>query len=113
MAERTQSEVIRRKFLFLGYRGLGNCYLAMSRFTEAEETFQRVFEYLPVSGGREDADYAINCESIAMARMGQQRWKSAEQSLQKAVSIFDDQIGHVATSTPDSAQNEHPKKFPA
>lgn len=111
MAERTQSDVVRRKFLFLGYRGLGNCYLAMSRFTEAEETFQRVFEYLPVSGGREDSDYAINFESIAMARMGQQRWESAEQSLQKAVSIFDDQIGHAATSTPDSVQNEHANKL--
>jgi len=111
MAERTQSDVVRRKFLFLGYRGLGNCYLAMSRFTEAEETFQRVFEYVPVSGGREDADYAINFESIAMARMGQQRWESAEQSLQKAVSIFDDQIGHAATSTPDSVQNEHANKL--
>jgi tetratricopeptide (TPR) repeat protein len=110
-AERTQSDAIRRKFLFLGYRGLGNCYLAMSRFTEAEETFQRVFEYLPVSGGREDSDYAINFESIAMARMGQQRWESAEQSLQKAVSIFDDQIGHAATSTPDSVQNEHANKL--
>jgi tetratricopeptide (TPR) repeat protein len=74
----------------------------MSRFTEAEETFQRVFEYLPVSVGREDADYAINFESIAMARMGQQRWKSAEESLQKAVSIFDDQIAHADTATLDS-----------
>lgn len=111
MAERTQSEAIRRKFLFLGYRGLGNCYLALTRFTEAEETFQRLFQYLPVSGGREDADYAINFESIAMARMGEQRWKSAEESLQKAVSIFDDQIGHAATSTPDSVQNERTNKL--
>ena len=102
MAERTQSEAIRRKFLFLSYRGLGNCYLALTRFTEAEETFQRLFEYLPVSDAGEDSDYAINFESIAMARMGQQRWKSAEESLQKAVSIFDDQIAHAATATPDS-----------
>lgn len=106
MAERTQSDAIRRKFLFLGYRGLGNCYLAMSQFTEAEDTFENLFEYLPVSNGTEDSDYAINFESIAMARMGQQRWKSAEESLQKAVSIFDRQIGHAAPSNPDSAENE-------
>jgi tetratricopeptide (TPR) repeat protein len=111
MAERTQSDAIRRKFLFLGYRGLGNCYLALTRFTEAEETFQMLFQYLPVSGGREDADCAINFESIAMARMGQQRWKSAEESLQKAVSIFDDQIGDSGTSTPDSVQNERANKL--
>ncbi len=122
MAEQTQSDAIRRKFLFLSYRGLGNCYLALTRFTEAEETFQRLFEYLPVSDARvsdarvsdarvsdarvsdarEDTDYAINFESIAMARMGQQHWKSAEESLQKAVSIFDDQIAHADTATPDS-----------
>jgi tetratricopeptide (TPR) repeat protein len=111
MAENAQSDAIRGKFLFLSYRGLGNCYLAMSRFVEAEETFERLFEYLPASAGRENSDYAINFESIAMARMGQQRWKSAEESLQKAVSIFDDQIGRAATSTPDSVQNEHANKL--
>jgi tetratricopeptide (TPR) repeat protein len=111
MAERTQSDVTRRKFLFLSYRGLGNCYLAMSRFTEAEETFQKLFEYLPVWPGMEDSDYPINFESIAMARMGQQRWKAAEESLQKAVSIFDNQIGSAVASSSDSLQNEHANKL--
>lgn len=111
MAEKTQSDAVRRKFLFLSYRGLGNCYLAMSRFDEAEETFQTLFAYLPVSGDKKDSDYAINFESIAMARMGQQRWKSAEESLQKAVSIFDDQIGDSGTSTPDSVENERTNKL--
>jgi tetratricopeptide (TPR) repeat protein len=111
MAERTQSDVVRRKFLFLSYRGLGNCYLAMSRFTEAEDTFQTLFEYLPASSGREDSDSAINFESIAMARMGQQRWESAEESLHKAVSIFDEQISHTAVSTSDSVQSEHANKL--
>lgn len=111
MAERTPSDVARKKFLFLSYRGLGNCYLAMSRFTEAEDMFQKLFEYLPVRPGREDSDYPINFESIAMARMGQQRWKAAEESLQKAVSIFDDQIGQAATSGSDSKQSEHANKL--
>ena len=116
MAERTQSDAIRKKFLFLSYRGLGNCYLAMTRFTEAEETFQKLFEYLPVSSAgvsdaREDSDYAINFESIAMARMGQQHWKSAEESLQKAVSIFDDEIAHADTATRDSVQNKRANKL--
>jgi len=111
MAERTQSGVTRRKFLFLSYRGLGNCYLAMSRFAEAEEMFQKLFEYLPIWPGMENSDYAINFESIAMARMGQQRWKAAEESLEKAVTIFDDQIGLAITSGPDSAQNERANKL--
>lgn len=111
MAERAVSDRARRKFLFLSYRGLGNCYLAMSRFTEAEETFQKLFDYLPIWPGVEDSDYPINFESIAMARMGQQRWKAAEESLQKAVSIFDDQIGQAVTSGSDSRQSEHASKL--
>ena len=111
MAERAESDVARRKFLFLSYRGLGNCYLAMSRFTEAEEMFQKLFEYLPIWPGVEDSDYPINFESIAMARMGQQRWKAAEESLQKAVSIFDDQIGQAVTSGSDPRQSEHANKL--
>jgi tetratricopeptide (TPR) repeat protein len=111
MAERAVSDGARRKFLFLSYRGLGNCYLAMSRFTEAEEMFQKLFEYLPIWPGVEDSDYPINFESIAMARMGQQRWKAAEESLQKAVSIFDDQIGEAVTSGSDSRRSEHANKL--
>jgi tetratricopeptide (TPR) repeat protein len=107
MAEKTPSAATRRKFLFLGYRGLGNCYLGMSRFSEAEETFQKLFEYLPVRPDMQDSDYAINFESIAMARMGEQRWEAAEESLGKAVAIFDQQIARVVTAGADSAQDEH------
>ncbi len=106
MAERTQSDVTRRKFLFLGYRGLGNCYLAMSRFAEAEEMFQKIFEYLPLSAGMQNSDYAINLESIAMARIGEQRWTAAEEPLQKAVTMFDDQIARAAALASDSLQNQ-------
>ena len=111
MAERMQSEVTRKKFLFLGYRGLGNCYLGMSRFTDAEETFEQLFQYLPLEPGTQDSDYAMNFESIAMARIGEQRWKAAEESLQKAVSIFEDQIAGVTSSALDSAQNQRANKL--
>ena len=111
MAERAQSDAIRKKFLFLGYRGLGNCYLAMTRFDEAEDMFKKLFEYLPISPATVDSDYAINFESIAMAQMGQQRWKSAEESLQRAVSIFDDQIGRVAVSGSNAEANERADKL--
>jgi tetratricopeptide (TPR) repeat protein len=107
MAEKTLSAATRRKFLFLGYRGLGNCYLGMSRFTEAEETFQRLFEYLPVRADMQDSDYAINFESIAMARMGEQRWEAAEEPLGKAVAIFDQQIARAA----DASQDQHANRL--
>ena len=111
MVERIQSAVTRRKFLFLSYRGLGNCYLGMSRFAEAEETFQKLFEYLPAQPGIQDSDSAINFESIAMARMGEQRWEAAEESLGKAVAIFDQQIGRVVASDSDSTQDEQANKL--
>lgn len=111
MAEKTPSETIRNKFLFLGYRGLGNCYLAMSRFAEAEHTFQKLFEYLPVWPGFDDSGYPLNFESIGMARMGELRWKPAEESLQKAVTIFDDQIGRAEHSNSASPLDEHANKL--
>ena len=109
MAEKSPSAVTRNRFLFLGYRGLGNCYLGMSRFTDAEETFEQLFQYL--QPGMQDSDYAMNFESIAMARIGEQRWKAAEESLQKAVSIFEDQIAGVANSGLDSVQSQRVNKL--
>jgi len=103
--------VTRGKFLFLGYRGLGNCYLAMSRFTEAEETFQKLFEYLPVWPGLDDSGYPLNFASIAMARIGERRWNAAEESLQKAVAIFDDQIGRADNSSAASPLNVRAKRL--
>jgi tetratricopeptide (TPR) repeat protein len=111
MAESAPSNVTRKKFLFLSYRGLGNCYLGMSRFTEAEETFQKLFEYLPLRAGTEDSDYPINFESIAMAQMGEQRWKAAEESLQQALLLFDDQIGRTVAAASNSARDEHANRL--
>jgi len=111
MAQKTPSETIRNKFLFLGYRGLGNCYLAMSRFNDAEDTFQKLFEYLPVWPGFDDSGYPLNFESIAMARMGELRWKPAEESLQKAVTIFDDQIGRAERSNSAPSLDERANKL--
>jgi tetratricopeptide (TPR) repeat protein len=109
MAEKSPSAVTKNRFLFLGYRGLGNCYLGMSRFTDAEETFEQLFQYL--QPGLQDSDYAMNFESIAMARIGEQRWKGAEESLQKAVSILEDQIAGASTSGLDAAQSQRANKL--
>jgi tetratricopeptide (TPR) repeat protein len=109
MAVKSPSAVTRNRFLFLGYRGLGNCYLGMSRFTDAEETFEQLFQYLPP--GLQDSDYAMNFESIAMARIGEQRWKAAEESLQKAVSIFEDQIAGASSAALDAAQSQRANKL--
>jgi len=46
-----------------------------------------------------------------MARMGEQRWEAAEESLGKAVAIFDQQIGRVVASDSDSTQGEQANKL--
>ena len=111
MAEATHSDLTRNKFLFLSYRGLGNCYLAMSRFMEAEKTFHKLFEYLPVWPGMGDSGYPINFESIAMAQMGEQRWKAAEESLQTALTIFDDQIASASADASNPPQKERANRL--
>jgi len=105
-AEQAKFEVPKTKFLFLAYRGIGDCDLASGHFAEAEVIFQKLFEYLPVWPSTDDSDYPINYRSIGLARMGQQRWKDAEEPLDKAVSIFDDQIGRAAKSDQDVVGNQ-------
>ncbi|HYR92192.1 MAG TPA: tetratricopeptide repeat protein [Terriglobia bacterium] len=103
MIQRYQSEVIpaaekstlntpKNKFLFLANRDLGNCYLEHNKFSEAEASFQKALEYLPVWPGTSDSAYPINLRQIATAQMGQQHWTEAEQSLLKSISLFDAQI---------------------
>lgn len=92
MAERSKFAGPRKKFLYLAYSDIGNCEMALGQFKEAEEMYQKTFEYLPASPGVGDSENAVMLRSVGVARMRQQRWKDAEEPLQKAVSVSDDQI---------------------
>lgn len=107
MADGSKFPVPRNKFLFLAYRGIGYCYLSQERYAEAEQMFQKLFEYFPIWPGTDDSAYAINYRSIGEARMHQQRWKDAEEALQKAVSLSDEQIERAAKSDSEFMRNEH------
>jgi tetratricopeptide (TPR) repeat protein len=107
MADGSKFPVPRNKFLFLAYRGIGDCYLSQERYAEAEKIFQKLLEYAPVWPGTDDSAYAINYRSIGIARMHQQHWKDAEESLQKSVSLFDEQIVRAVKSDSDFMRNEH------
>jgi len=107
MAEKAKFEVPKNKFLFLAYRGIADCYLSQERFAEAEKLYQRIFQYMPVWPGKDDSDYPINLRSVGLARMGQQNWKAAEEPLQKAITVFDEQIEKAAHSDSEFARNEH------
>src|SRR5258708_37443843 len=66
--------------------------MELGNFVEAEEMYQKAFGYMSVWPGTDNSSYPIIFESIGAARMRQQRWKAAEESLQKAIAIFDEQI---------------------
>jgi len=92
MAERSKFAGPRKKFLYLAYSDIGNCEMALGQFKEAEEMYQKTFEYLPASPGVGDSENAVMLRFVGVARMRQQRWKDAEEPLQKAISVSDDQI---------------------
>jgi tetratricopeptide (TPR) repeat protein len=92
LAEKSAFNVPKNKFLFLANRDIGNCYLAQQKFAEAETSFQKILQYVPVWPGTDDSAYPINFRQIATAQMSQQHWAEAEQSLLKSIAIFDPQI---------------------
>jgi tetratricopeptide (TPR) repeat protein len=92
MAQSAKFEVPRKKFLYLAYSGIGTCEMALGQFKEAEEMYQKTLEYLPASPGVNDSENAVMLRSVGVARMRQQRWKDAEEPLQKAVSVSGEQI---------------------
>jgi tetratricopeptide (TPR) repeat protein len=91
-AEKSTFSVPKNKFLFLANRDIGNCYLAQTKFVEAEAFFQKILQYAPVWPGTDDSAYPINFRQIATAQMGLQRWTEAEQSLQKSIALFGPEI---------------------
>lgn len=106
LAEKSNFEVPRNKFLFLANRGIGNCFMAQRRYEQAEQSFQKIMEYLPVWPGTDDSDYPIDFRQIATAQMGQQHWEAAEESLKRSVSLFDPQIEKVMKSDSQVVRSE-------
>jgi len=105
-AERAKFAVPKNKFLFLAYRGIADCEMELKQYIKAEETYQKLFDYLPVWPGTDDSDYPITFRSLGLARMAQEKWQDSELPLQKSVSIFDDQIDRASKSDTDFVRNE-------
>jgi len=103
LAEKSSFNVPKNKFLFLAHQDIGNCYLALQKFVEAETSFKKALQYAPVWPGVNDSDYPIDFRQIGTAQMGQERWEAAEESFQKSVSIFDSQIDQVMKSDAERA----------
>src|SRR5262249_20215380 len=107
LAEKSPFNVPKNKFLFLANRDIGNCYLAQQDFVEAEASFQKILQYAPVWPGTDDSAYPIDFRQIATAQMGQQRWRDAEVSLQKSVSLFDPQIESAMKADSEFSRTGH------
>jgi len=107
LAEKSAFNVPKNKFLFLANRDIGNCYLAQRDFVQAEASFQKILQYLPVWPGNDDSAYPVNLRQIATAQMGQEQWQAAEESLKKSVSLFDSQIDKASKSDSEFFRTEH------
>lgn len=100
LAEKSQFEKPRDKFLFLAYRGIAYCYLHEKRYAAAEEVFKKLFDYVAVWPGKDTSDFALIYQAIGVSRLGQQDWKGAEGQLQQAVAVMDQITDHVAKTDP-------------
>ena len=109
MAEHSRFEETRNKFLFLANRDIAGCEMKAGNYQEAEQRYQKLFEYIPVWPGTTDSDYPQNYRSIGAARMMQNRWKDAEAALKKSVGIFDEQIDRAAHSDSEFSRGEYRK----
>jgi tetratricopeptide (TPR) repeat protein len=107
LAEKAAFNVPKNKFLFLANRDIGNCYLAQRDFVEAEASFQKILQYVPVWPGTDDSAYPVDLRQIAIAQMGQQRWEAAEELLHKSLSLFDSQIDRALKSDSEFFRTEH------
>ena len=111
MAEHSKFELTRNKFLYLANRDVAICELRTSRLQEAEQRFQKMFEYIKVWPGTDDSDYPLNYRLIGEARIMQMRWKDAEESLEKSIAIFGEQIDRALHSDSEFSRNEHSKNL--
>ena len=93
-AEQAKFQTVRKKFLFLSYRSIGDCNFKAKEYAEAEQMYIKAVDY----ADKDDSSYAINFESIALCRMAQQHLESAEEPLRKAVSLLADEITRLKKS---------------
>jgi tetratricopeptide (TPR) repeat protein len=92
MAEQSNFEVTRNKFLYLANRDIASCEMSSGRYKEAEERYQRMFDFIKVWPGTDDSDYPLNFRLIGQARLAQMRWKEAQEPLEKSVATYGQEI---------------------
>lgn len=111
MAEHSKFELTRNKFLYLANRDVAICESRTGRAKEAEERYQKMFDYIKVWPGNDDSDYPLNYRFIGEARIMQMRWKDAEEALEKSIAIFGEQIDRALHSDSEFSRNEHSKNL--
>ena len=100
-AEQAKFETVRKKFLFLSYRSIGDCNFNAKEYAEAELAYIKAVDY----ADKEDSSYAINFESTALCRIAQQRFESADEPLRRAVSLLGEEITRLKTSDTYNAKD--------
>jgi tetratricopeptide (TPR) repeat protein len=111
MAERSKFELTRNKFLYLANRDVAICESRTGRAKEAEERYQKMFDYIKVWPGNDDSGYPMNYRFIGEARIMQMRWKDAEEALEKSITIFGEQIDRALHSDSEFSRNGQSKNL--
>lgn len=106
MAENSKVADTRNKFLYLANRSIAGCEMKSGKYQEAEQRYEKLFEYMPKWPGTTDSSYPQNYRSIGMARVMQGRWKDAEAALEKSIEIFDEQIDRAVHADSEFGRNE-------
>lgn len=111
MAEKSQFEATRNKFLYFANRDIASCEMSSGKYKEAELRYLRMFDFIKVWPGIEDSDYPLNFRLIGQARLKQMHWKEAEEPLEKSIAIFNEQIERALHSDSEFMRNEHSKNL--
>ena len=106
MAEKSKFEETRNKFLFLANRSIAGCELNTGQYADAEQRYQKLFDYVNVWPGKNDSDYPQIYSSIGTARLLQGRWKDAQAALEESIELFDEQLERALHSDSEFSRDE-------
>jgi tetratricopeptide (TPR) repeat protein len=107
MAENSQFEETKNKFLFLANRDVAGCEMKAGQYEKAEQRYLKLLDLSSKWPGQSDSDYPQLYGSIGSAEIMQGHWKDAEAALEQSIRIFDEQIEKAQHSASEFLRNEH------
>src|SRR5262249_12348503 len=95
LAEHAKFEAPRNKYLFLAYRGMGYCSLALRDYERAEQSFVKALEFAPVWPGLDDSAYPAVLTAVGVVRIRRENWNGAAEVLEKAATVYEKEVAAI------------------